>query len=131
MSLEKLAVTVKEAAALISVSERSCWTEIAAGRLRSFKLGRRRLVAVTELAAFVDRQDRPVKLVKGPGTTTPMQQPVAAPRAAPAPRRAPAADDGIRLPFIELPDGSLTTRSALRAVERDRKRPKKSERSGR
>ncbi len=36
----RLAVTMREAAAMLSVSERSVWTLVNRGELRSFKVGR-------------------------------------------------------------------------------------------
>lgn len=53
----KLAVGPAEAAVLISVPERTVWAEISAGRLKSFKLGKRRLIRVAELDAFVERRE--------------------------------------------------------------------------
>lgn len=117
----RVAVPVHEAARRLSLAERTAWREIAAGRLRSFKIGRRRLVAVTELAAFVDRQDRPVRRATSPSApraTAPAPSPVRAVKRAPAPRRAASADDGIILPFIELADGTVTTRAIQRREAR-------------
>lgn len=54
----KLAVGPAEAAVLASVAERTIWDEIARGRLKSFKLGRRRLIRVAELDAFLERRER-------------------------------------------------------------------------
>lgn len=53
----RLAVGVREAAALLSVSERTAWTEIAEGRLRSFKVRGRRLVRVSQIEAYLERRD--------------------------------------------------------------------------
>lgn len=44
-----LAVSVKEAARLVSVGRSTLYTEIAAGRLKVMKVGRRTLVRVAEL----------------------------------------------------------------------------------
>lgn len=129
-----VAVDVPEAARRLSVPERSAWKEIASGRLRSFKVGRRRLVAVTELAAYVERQaDQAGRAGRGKAS-------VSAPAGAAAPARAPAPvapsaprrpttlgasdDSGIRLPFIELPDGTVTPRSSLRRVSTRRRNPR-------
>lgn len=76
MSVDKLSVNPAEAAEMISCPVRTVWEEIAAGRLKSFKLGRRRLIRVAELAAYLERRElldsptaaivrRPVKTVSG------------------------------------------------------------------
>jgi excisionase family DNA binding protein len=52
----KLAVSVEEAAERISVGRSQVWEEIAANRLRSFKIGRRRLIAVKDLEAYLERR---------------------------------------------------------------------------
>lgn len=53
----KLAVSVQGAAELMSVAERAVWDEIAANRLRSFKIGRRRLIRVVEVEAYLERRE--------------------------------------------------------------------------
>lgn len=53
-----LSVGVREAASMIGVSERTAWTEIAEGRLRSFKARGRRLVRVSQIEAYLERRDR-------------------------------------------------------------------------
>jgi excisionase family DNA binding protein len=55
---DRLAVSVPEAATLMSISERTAWTEISEGRLRSFKARGRRLVRVSQIEAYLDRRDR-------------------------------------------------------------------------
>lgn len=57
MTTTKLAVGVKEAAEMVSVPERMIWTEIAEGRLRSFKQGKRRLIRVVSLDAWAERRE--------------------------------------------------------------------------
>ncbi len=42
---------------MASLSETQIWEEIAAGRLRSFKVGRRRLIRVAALAAYLERRE--------------------------------------------------------------------------
>ena len=54
----KLSVGVPEAAEMIGISTRTAWTEIAEGRLRSFKARGRRLVRVSQIEAYLDRRDR-------------------------------------------------------------------------
>lgn len=54
---DRLAVSVEEAGRLISVPERTIWREIADGRLKSFRSGRRRLIRVSELEAYVERRE--------------------------------------------------------------------------
>lgn len=75
MTTNKLAVSVKEAAALVSLPASTIWLEIASERLRSFKVGRRRLVKVSELAAWVERRavlsGAPMRLPVGPRTAAP------------------------------------------------------------
>lgn len=54
---ERLAYGVEDAAAMIGVSRRTCYELMTAGRLRSVKLGRRRLIRHSDLAAFVEALD--------------------------------------------------------------------------
>lgn len=56
MSAGRLAVDVAGAAEALSWTKTGIWSEIAAGRLRSFKLGRRRLILMTDLMAFAERR---------------------------------------------------------------------------
>ena len=49
-----IAVTVKEAAELVSLSVGTLYSLIEAGRLRSKKIGKRRLVSVRALQELVD-----------------------------------------------------------------------------
>lgn len=56
MTAQKLAVSVQGAAEMASVPERTIWQEIKDGRLRSFKLGKRRLIRVADLDAFLERR---------------------------------------------------------------------------
>lgn len=69
MTTDRLAVNVQEAAHLISVPQSTIWREISVGHLRSFKLGRRRLIAVSDLEAYVNRQ---ALLAAKPVPPTPM-----------------------------------------------------------
>lgn len=62
----KLAVNVQEAAEMASVPEARIWEEIAAGRLRSFKLGKRRLIRVAALDAFLERREALAVTTKAP-----------------------------------------------------------------
>jgi len=50
-----LLVDLDEAAVLLSVSRRSVQTLVYEGRLASVQVGRRRLIAMPDLEAFVDR----------------------------------------------------------------------------
>lgn len=52
----KIAVSPEEAAARIGVSRTKMFDLVKTGRIRSFKLDRRRLVAVSDLATFVAEQ---------------------------------------------------------------------------
>ena len=54
---DKLAVDVKGAADLLSIPARSVWSEIADGRLKSFKIGKRRLIRVAEIMAYTERRE--------------------------------------------------------------------------
>ena len=55
-TIEPLAHSPDRAAQRINVSTRSIYTLIASGELRSFKIGKRRLIAETELQRLVDRK---------------------------------------------------------------------------
>ena len=48
-SHDRLAYSVRQAADKVSVSERQIWEEIASGRLRSRKVGRRRVIPDEDL----------------------------------------------------------------------------------
>lgn len=50
---DRLAVNVAEAAQLLSVPERTVWTEIGAGRLRSFKVGKHRRIRIRDIDAYL------------------------------------------------------------------------------
>jgi len=52
-----LAVDVAEAARLLSWNETGVWGAIKDGRLKSFKLGKRRLISRAALAQFVERRE--------------------------------------------------------------------------
>jgi excisionase family DNA binding protein len=54
----KLAVGMREAAEMMTVCCRTIQTLVATGELRSIKVGRRRLIPVTALEAFL-RRDHP------------------------------------------------------------------------
>lgn len=55
-SMKPISVGVDEAARLIGVARSMLYEMIARGELETFKLGRRRLVRVKTLEAFVKRQ---------------------------------------------------------------------------
>lgn len=57
MTDRKLAVSVEGAAEMMSLAESSVWVEIGANRLRSFKIGRRRLIRVVEIEAYLERRE--------------------------------------------------------------------------
>lgn len=52
----KLAVDVAGAADLLSIPERTVWSEIASGRLKSFKLGKHRRIRVQDIEAYLERR---------------------------------------------------------------------------
>ena len=53
-TVEKMLVTVNDACERLSISRSRIYQEIGAGRLRSIKLGKQRLIAVRELERYVD-----------------------------------------------------------------------------
>ena len=55
-NLEPLARSPKRAAQRLGVSERTVYTLIATGELRSFKIGKRRLVTDPELQRLIDKK---------------------------------------------------------------------------
>lgn len=57
MTGDLLAVDVAEAARLLSWNETGVWGAIRDGKLKSFKLGKRRLISRAALAAFVERRE--------------------------------------------------------------------------
>jgi len=48
-----LAISVPEVAQLLGISQKHAWTYVMRGELPSFQLGRRRLVALADLYAFI------------------------------------------------------------------------------
>jgi excisionase family DNA binding protein len=50
---EPLVVTVAQAARLLGISERQVFYELRAGRIRSFTIGRRRLIPVTAVNDYI------------------------------------------------------------------------------
>ena len=54
-SVNPLSVSVEEAARLTGHSRSGIYEVIASGDLKAFKLGRRRLILVTELKAWIER----------------------------------------------------------------------------
>lgn len=50
-----LAVSVEEAARVVGYSRSGVYELIASGDLKAFKLGRRRLILMTELKAWIER----------------------------------------------------------------------------
>lgn len=55
-TIEPLAHSPDRAAQRIGISTRAIYTGIATGEIRSFKIGKRRLIADTELQRFVERK---------------------------------------------------------------------------
>lgn len=91
--MDPLAVGPAEAGRLMGgVPERTVYEEIAAGRLKSFKVGKRRLIRIVDIEAFLERR---ALLASGAPTTrrsTPARQP----------RRA---NDGPVVPFPQYEAG--------------------------
>lgn len=56
--VERLAVGVEEAADMLGIGRSSVFALMNAGALKSLKVGKRRLIAVAELRAFLDRQTK-------------------------------------------------------------------------
>lgn len=54
----EISVSVEEAARRVGVGRDAVYAAINGGYLRSFKVGKRRLIAVAELERFVDRENR-------------------------------------------------------------------------
>lgn len=54
--ISPLSVSVDESARLIGVARSMMYELLARGDLQSFKIGRRRLILVKDLEAFIDRQ---------------------------------------------------------------------------
>lgn len=54
-ALPSLSVSVEEAARLTGHSRSGIYEVIASGDLKAFKLGRRRLILMTELKAWIER----------------------------------------------------------------------------
>lgn len=50
-----LSVSVEDAARIVGYSRSGVYELIASGHLRAFKLGRRRLILMTELKAWIER----------------------------------------------------------------------------
>lgn len=50
----KLAYGVKEAAEAVGLSKSKIWEEVKDGRIRSFKIGVRRLIAAEDLMAWIN-----------------------------------------------------------------------------
>jgi len=55
-SVSPLSVGVDESARLIGVARSMMYEILARGDLQSFKIGRRRLILIKDLEAFIDRQ---------------------------------------------------------------------------
>lgn len=55
-SISPLSVGVDESARLIGVARSMMYEILARGDLQSFKIGRRRLILIKDLEAFIDRQ---------------------------------------------------------------------------
>jgi len=54
-TVNSLSVSVEEAARLTSHSRSGIYEVIASGDLKAFKIGRRRLILMTELKAWIER----------------------------------------------------------------------------
>lgn len=54
---DALAVNVEEAAKLSGLARTTIFREISTGRLRSFKVGKRRLIRVASLNAYLERRE--------------------------------------------------------------------------
>ena len=54
---DRIAVSPEEAAEMVSWTRDGIYVEIAAGRLRSFKAGRRRLIRVAALSEWAERRE--------------------------------------------------------------------------
>lgn len=52
----RISLNVPEAAAALGISERHCWTLVQAGRIPSVRLGRRVLVPVAALEAWINSE---------------------------------------------------------------------------
>jgi excisionase family DNA binding protein len=59
VAVERLAYSVKEAAAAIGISVASIWRHISEGRLETFKLGGRRLIPAASLRALLEAAQEP------------------------------------------------------------------------
>lgn len=59
-----LAVSIEEACGLTNLSRPTVYKEINAGRLKSFTQGRRRLIAIESLRAWIAARERETKLPK-------------------------------------------------------------------
>lgn len=103
----KLAVGPAEAARLLSWNRNGIYEEIAAGRLKSFKAGKRRLIRVAELAAWAERRE----LLANPATAR-------------GPRGSQTVGASV-LPFPDMGTGVETDRAASSAAGRSRSASKK------
>jgi excisionase family DNA binding protein len=56
MTAHAVAVSIVDAAACLALSRSTVYRLIAIGKLRAFSVGSRRLIAVTELERFAERQ---------------------------------------------------------------------------
>lgn len=66
MTQEKLAVSVRDAAAMLSLSSRLIQNYIAARRIPARKVGRRTVILVRDLEAFLRKdQPSPARMTKG------------------------------------------------------------------
>lgn len=62
--IQTLAVSVEEACGLTNLSRPTVYKEINAGRLKSFTQGRRRLIAIESLRAWIAAKEWETKLPK-------------------------------------------------------------------
>jgi excisionase family DNA binding protein len=106
LTVDKLAVNVETAAEMASVPERTIWDAIApGGGLRSFKLGKRRLIRVADLDAFLER--RALLSSGAPAGTRSLST-----------RQPKPANGGPVVPFPQYETGGQTTKAAPSAAKR-------------
>jgi len=62
VSVAQLAIDLKEAATVLAVSPQTIMREINRGNLRALKIGRQWRVRVSELDAYLERQERKARI---------------------------------------------------------------------
>lgn len=121
--MDPLAVPPAEAGRLLGgVPERTVWTLIGTGQLKSLKVGKRRLVRVVDIEAYLERQA--LLAVAPVGPTAHRGACTARPSTRPA-------GDGAVIPFPELEDGGSQTTAAPSAAKHRAATKKASQRSRR